>query len=320
MYWPQPKVVDGEQTRHLIPINPDGFLSVVENRPNKWQPRDRVIILVHGLTGSEDSTHLVRLALAFVRRGFLTIRVNMRGCGPGQDLASGIYHSGRSEDTRAVLQWVGSRFGGSPVTQIGISLGGNATLKMMGEYADDCPKYLDSVVAVSAPIDLARCSERISHWKNVIFDRYFTGRLVSYIEQAHQRVPDRVPPLPKDWARGAKTLTRLDDLYVGPVSGFRDGRDYYDRCSAGPLIDRIRCKTLLLTASDDPIIDPQAYLRLSPNKFCDVRITKYGGHAAWIQRQPDAEFGRFWMDQFVVRWVMKRAQEIGSGERVFKTI
>jgi predicted alpha/beta-fold hydrolase len=303
--WPQTKNVGGIVERCNVSIADDGFLSVIENRPPTWTQGGRVVFLVHGLTGSEDSTHLVRLASAFVRRGILTVRMNMRGCGPGLGLASGIYHSGRSGDAKAVLEWIAHRHPNSPITQIGISLGGNATLKMVGEYGSDCPAFLDSVVAVSPPIDLALCSERLSHWKNFLFDRYFTGRLVQHIRSLNAQFPEKVTALPESWNKGPISLARLDDMYVAPVSGFLNGQDYYRRCSAAPLIGDIKCRTLLLTAEDDPIIDPLPFVKLPRNSQCQTMITRKGGHAAWISNKKCHDFGRFWMDQFVVNWVME---------------
>lgn len=304
IFWPQVKSVGGTSTRHKVLIGQEGALSVIENRPLGWKPGGRIVLLVHGLTGSEESTHLVRLADLFVRRGVLAIRMNMRGCGPGLGLARGIYHSGRSDDARAVLEWIGENYPNSPVTQIGISLGGNATLKMAGEMGAMCPPFLDSVVAVSAPIDLAMCSKRISHWKNFIFDRYFTNRLVNHIELLNSKFPEMVQSLPKNWRQGPMSLARLDDTYVAPVSGFKDGQDYYARCSSGPLIQNIKCKTLLLTAKDDPIIDPEPYEQIGQSENREMIVTGKGGHAAWLARDKASEFGRFWMDQVVVNWVL----------------
>lgn len=304
IYWPQVKSVPGISYRHSISIGRDGHLSVIENRPEAWQSGHRIVLLVHGLTGSEDSTHLIRLANAFMRRGILTIRMNMRGCGPGVGLSSGIYHSGRSEDTKSVLEWIGGRFPSSPVTQIGISLGGNATLKMAGEMGQSKPDFLDSIVSVSAPIDLALCSYRISHFRNIVFNRYFTGRLVSQINALSKKYPDKVQALPSDWKDGPMSLARFDDLYVAPVSGFKSGADYYAKCSSSPFIGDIRCRSLLLTAADDPIIDPVSYRNLKYHPLQDVIITDHGGHAAWISNVKDSEFDRFWMDRAVVDWVM----------------
>ena len=303
VFWPQINKVSGVEARHLVSIEPHGALSIVENRPFGWMPGNRIVLLVHGLTGSENSTHLIRLANAFVRRGILAIRMNMRGCGSGEGLASGIYHSGRSEDTKAVLEWIGRTFVGSRVTQIGISLGGNATLKMAGEYGEDHPDFLEGVVSVSAPIDLAACSNRISHWKNFLLDRYFALRLTRHVESLHKRFPDKIPPLPTAAKIKKISLAEFDDLYTGPTSGFRDGAHYYQECSAAPLISKIQCQTLLLIAEDDPIITTDAYRALNLGSHQKLVMTRHGGHAAWLGRGVDEEFGSFWMDQFVVQWV-----------------
>jgi uncharacterized protein len=307
LFWPQPRSVPGNKSRHLVPIEHCGTLSIVENRPDSWQPGGRIVLLVHGLTGSEDSTHSVRLARGFLNRGIMAIRMNLRGCGPGAGLASGIYHSGRSEDTTAVIEWIGLKFPGSPVTQIGVSLGGNVTLKMAGEYGDHIPAHLDSVVSVSAPIALDDCSRRLSHWSNRHFDRYFSGRMVQHIDTLSRRFPDRVRPMPKMTDSNELTLAKIDDIYVGPESGFRDGQHYYQECSSALKIPSIKCRTLLLTSDDDPIISADAYKRLKLSSHHNLVITKHGGHAAWIGQNKLDEFGRFWMDRYVVNWVTSLA-------------
>lgn len=306
LYWPQVRLVGGVESRHFVAIPPHGLLAVVENRPVDWDAGGPIVLLVHGLTGSENSSHQVRLAHAFVKRGVLVVRMNMRGCGPGEGLASGIYHSGRSEDTRAILEWIGATHPGSPVSQIGISLGGNATLKMAGEYGAGKPDFLDSVVSVSAPIDLAACSARLSHWRNILFDRYFSTKLVHHVGSLHERFPDKVPPLPSIARRKTLSLAQFDDIYTGPVSGFRNAQHYYQECSSGPVISNIHCGLLLLTSDDDPIIISDAYRELKLSKHHDLMITSHGGHAAWIGRSLADEFGHFWMDRIVVKWVLNR--------------
>lgn len=304
VFWPQIKVPTGETQRSLVSIGEDGHLSVIENRPLNWSDGQRVVLLVHGLTGSENSTHPVRLADAFVRRGVLAVRMNMRGCGPGEGLSRGIYHSGRSEDTRAVLEWVAKKYPGSPITQIGISLGGNATLKMAGEFGRDIPSYLESVVAVSAPVDLTACSRRISQVKNRLFDFYFSRHLLRHVQRQNAMNPDKMPSVTPELLTGRISLAKFDDLYVAPASGFRSGQHYYDSCSSLPLIDSIGCRTLLLTSEDDPIIPVDGYLGFARHPKMNVIITKGGGHAAFISQQRDPDFGRFWMDRLIVDWVL----------------
>ena len=205
IYWPQTDRVGGIQSSHLVSIGDDGSLAVTINQNADWKPGQRIVLLIHGLTGSENSGHIVRLSDAFVKRGFLAVRMNMRGCGPGEGLARGIYHSGRSEDARAVLEWIGKTYSCSAVTQIGISLGGNATLKMAGEYGTNAPDFLDGVVSVSAPIDLAASSRRLSRPNNVFFDRYFAVAAIRHVQTLHERFPDKTPPIPMALLSGKKT-------------------------------------------------------------------------------------------------------------------
>ena len=175
VYWPQLPAPQ-PTARHVVPLEDGDSLAVLENCPAGWRPGDRIVVLVHGLVGpAARKARCVHPQL--LRRGHCVMRVNLRNCGPGFGLARRLYHSGRSGDTRAVLCWLAKRFPESPVTQIGFSLGGNITLKMAGEDGDSPSGRLDSIVAVSAPVDLAACAARLERPENHFFDRYFVGLL-----------------------------------------------------------------------------------------------------------------------------------------------
>src|SRR5262249_16160098 len=60
------------------------------------------------------------------------------------------YHSGDS----AEVDWLLRRFSG-PVDVIGVSLGGNALLKWLGEHAREAAQVVPRAAALSAPLDLA---------------------------------------------------------------------------------------------------------------------------------------------------------------------
>lgn len=140
--------------QHIISLADGDKIVLVENRPTHWVPSQRIILLVHGLTGSHRSKYFIRATKFFVEHGFMVMRMNLRGCGAGHGLAKHLYHSGRSEDTRHILEWLAKQFPHSPVTQIGFSLGANITLKMAGEDGPNKSGNLDSVVAVSPPLIL----------------------------------------------------------------------------------------------------------------------------------------------------------------------
>ncbi len=137
------QTVHGTYLPILKPSKPDAYhhmmlkdgdvLVLAENRPKEWQPGQRIMLLVHGLTGCYQSTYMQRMCRRMTKKGFLVLRLNLRFCGPGRGLARKAYHAGVSDDTREVLEWIKIKFPDSPVTQVGFSLGGNVTLKMAGE-------------------------------------------------------------------------------------------------------------------------------------------------------------------------------------------
>jgi predicted alpha/beta-fold hydrolase len=174
---------------------------------------------------------------------------------------------------------------------------------MAGEYGASAPDFLERIVSVSAPIDLAASSRRLARFNNIVFDRYFASSVVKYVIEQHRRFPDTMPPIPNALLTGKKTLARVDDLYVAPSAGFTDGQDYYRKCSSAHMIGAIKPKTLILTAEDDPIADVTAYHNLRSPRHHQVIITKRGGHVAWVAHHKHPEHGRFWMDHMITNWV-----------------
>jgi uncharacterized protein len=298
VYWPQ--LPDLRPTvRHVVPL-PDGDqLVIIENRPHHWRPGDRIVVLVHGLVGSSASKDLVRLCRKMVRLGFLVMRVNLRGCGLGFGLARRLYHSGRSDDTREVIRWIGTRFPESPVTQIGISLGGNITLKMAGEDGAAPTGRIDSIVSVSAPIDLAACASRLEQHR--FFDQYFVGLLLRHVARLHRQFPD----LPRIRFPKRMTVRLFDDLCTAPWSGFRDAADYYARSSSEQFIPKICCPSLVLCAADDPIVEAQCYRRLPPSDYVQLVVTPQGGHVGFLARPVESWCGIRWMDNVILNWVQR---------------
>src|SRR5262245_32781094 len=95
-------------TYHEIPLG-DGDRLVALDSPPSWGRGGPAAILVHGLAGCARSPYVVRVAVRLVRMGVRVVRMNLRGAGLGFGLARGIYHSGRTEDLRAVAAWLAGR-------------------------------------------------------------------------------------------------------------------------------------------------------------------------------------------------------------------
>ena len=301
-YWPNGGEIAADQYYKIPTIDSGDTLVVAGNRPTGWLPGQRIILLVHGLTGCYQSTYNIRLTRRFLRQGYGVFRVNLRGCGPGFGHARGIYHSGRSEDTREVLRWLAKSWPESPVTQIGFSLGGNITLKMAGEDGNRPTGNLDSVASVSAPIDLSLSSRKLRHSSRLI-NRYF----VSELQKEVLRREEFFNLHPRTDLSSVRILADFDDAYTAPWGGFRDAEDYYQQSSAFPWMKHIGIPSLVLTADDDPCVDSSPYYQLEPGPNMDLVVTGTGGHVGFFGRSDEPRCYH-WSDIILDRWLSRRSK------------
>ncbi len=284
---------------HQITLPDQDKIVVMEYTPKQWQPGDRILVLVHGLTGSYKSKYNIRLTREWLKKGYAVYRINLRGCGPGAGLARHPYHSGRSEDTRAFIEWLYDKYPTSPVTQVGFSLGGNITLKMAAEDGEKPTGNLDSVIAVSPPVDLHACSALLHKSENRIFEKYFVGRLIEDVKSRREHFPD----IPELGLTPEMSVLDFDNTFTAPYSGYADAIDYYTQCSSGMLLDRISIPTFILYAKDDPFITIERFLHKISNKpNIDCLMTEEGGHIAWFGSSL-SKASRFWMDTTIVKWL-----------------
>lgn len=290
------------KTQHILTLADGDKIVLVENRPTHWQPTSRTILLVHGITGSHRSAYLIRITQHLLREGYRVIRMNLRGCGPGMGLAQRLYHSGRSEDTRAVIYWLQQQFPLSPVTQIGFSLGANITLKMAGEDGHQPSGNLDSIMAISPPLDLYASAQKIIH---TIFDKPIVKALRLDVKNLQSAFPAlSLPTLPENI-----NLYDFDNIYTAPLNHFKNARDYYTQCSSGQFVPQIDIPTFILHAQDDPLIAAQPFNALPQKPNLDILITQQGGHMGWIGPTIKPYYFR-WMDYTIVEWLKRFDKKI----------
>lgn len=297
VYFPYNPFLD-HSLSHEIPLSDGDKIVVIENRPTQLRSSQRIALLVHGLTGSDRSKYLVRLTQQLVREGVHVFRMNLRGCGAGIGLSKKLYHSGRSEDTRTVIEWLKTRYPDQPVTQVGFSLGANITLKMAGENGSYQCGNLDSIVAISPPLDLHSTVKLITKRHNTLFNHYFMKGLRRDVKHLHRAFPEL--PFPK--LSNVFNVYEFDDVYTAPRSGFKNALDYYTQCSSKLFVNKITLPTFIMYAKDDPVITRRAFLALDKKPNIDMLITPAGGHVGWIGKT-EPRYGFRWMDQAIVKWI-----------------
>mgnify|MGYP002819819129 CR=1 FL=1 len=224
---------------------PDGdFLELAHvDRP---VPDDAPTALVlHGLAGSVHSPHVAGVIDALSHRGWRTVAFHFRGCGRKPNRSVIGYHSGKTDDPRFVLQTLRERHGG-PLALVGFSLGANVTLKLLGE--DGADSVVDVAAAVSPPLQLDRCADRMERGLSQFYQRALLRDLGTYVRDKAQAGVDLDPAV----LDRIHTFRDFDDLVTAPAHGFVDSADYYARASCRPFLADIAVPTLVIHAHDDP--------------------------------------------------------------------
>jgi uncharacterized protein len=238
-----------------------------------------LVALFHGLEGGSGSHYAGALARALVRRGWRGAVPHFRGCSGEPNRLPRAYHSGDADEVGWILRRLHSECGGAPLFAMGVSLGGNALLKWLGQDAD-AQNVVTAAVAVSAPVDLMAAGDALGRGFNRIYAQAFLATMKKKAEGKLERFPGLFDARAM---RRARTLRAFDDVVTAPLHGFRDTDDYWTRASAKPVLGHIEVPTLLLNARNDPFL-PEAALpgphEVSQRVQCE--FPDEGGHASFV--------------------------------------
>lgn len=240
---------------------------------------------------------MMRIADRLNAAGVRAFRMDLRGCGAGEGLATLPYHAGRSDDALAALRAIERLCPGSPLSLVGFSLGANIALKLLGETPDELPAELRNAIAVCPPIDLDACVGSLDQFWGRFYDRHFVKLL-------YRRTCGDGKSRERGNGQPPRTLREFDDWYTAPRSGFASADEYYSRCNSAQFIPHIRVPTCILAAADDPMIPVRIFDAVSFPRSVRLHITEHGGHLGFIGRRGlDADCR--WMDWRVVEWVLE---------------
>jgi predicted alpha/beta-fold hydrolase len=243
--------------RLMLPLGDDTGDTLSGLLQHPAGPPGPLVVLIHGLSGSEDSAYMLASAAALLRGGYRVLRLNLRGAGPSRPFCRLQYHAGRSGDLRDALAALDAALLERGLLLVGYSLGGNMLLKFLAEHAADFP--ILAAAAISAPLDLAAASERISAARNRIYQRH----LLHHMKIEALGLGAELTAEEQDRVRTARTIFEFDDRFVGPRNGYTGAPDYYANNSGARFLSAIRVPLLVIHAFDDPWIPSAAYKRVA---------------------------------------------------------
>jgi predicted alpha/beta-fold hydrolase len=249
-------------------------VDVVDAPPDR--PDAPFVLLFHGLEGSSNS-HYARSLMAAVRaRGWQGAVAHFRGCSGEANLAPRFYHSGDTTELDWIIRRLRARVTG-PLYAAGVSLGGNALLRWLGEQGV-AAGIVDAAVSVSAPLDLAAGGAALGRGVNRLYTRMFLQTLKPKALARLARYPGLFD---RDALLAAQDLYAFDNVVTAPLHGYRDTNDYWHRASARHVLHDITVPTLVLNARNDPFL-PGRHLPVSAAPGVTLEYPATGGHVGFV--------------------------------------
>ena len=257
------------------------------------------MVLFHGLEGSSQSHYALALMAEVASRGWRGVVVHFRGCGGELNRLPRAYHSGDSAEIDWVLRRL--RTGHPRLFAVGVSLGGNALLKWLGETGAAARAVVDRAAAISAPVDLMAAGNALDRGFNLVYVRQF---LSSMKRRSLAKLAQYPGLYDAARVRAARTLRAFDDLVTAPLHGFRNTDDYWTRASAKPWLPGIELPVLMLNARNDPFLPgaalpaqhevaPRVLLEQPPSGGHVGFVSgRFPGHLGWLPERVLEFFGR----------------------------
>jgi predicted alpha/beta-fold hydrolase len=266
------------------------------------------VVLFHGLEGSSGS-HYARSLMAHIHAlGWSGAVPHFRGCSGEQNLAPRFYHSGDAEEIDWIvrrLKFYSTQRKSDKFYVAGVSLGGNALLRWLGESQHQA-EIVDAACSISAPLDLASGGAALSKGFNLLYTRTFLQTLKPKCEHKLKQFPNLFD---RDSMLNARNLYEFDNVVTAPLHGYRNTDDYWHRASAKHILHDITVPTLVLNAKNDPFL-PEQHLPQSASSRVTLDYPAQGGHVGFAAGMPSRSLD--WLPQRILRFLQGNHSPLSS--------
>ncbi len=289
------RIPDIRYERERVETEDDDFLDL------DWSfaGGDRLLIALHGLEGDSQRSYVKGMVRFFNRKGWDGLAVNFRGCSgePNRQLHS--YNMGASPDLNFVVRHVLGKGKYREIALVGFSLGGNVTLKYLGEQGKNLPREVKKAVAFSVPCHIESSNVEISRWYNWFYLKRFMDSLNAKAVEKAQRFSDKIQ---FDSANLPKNFYQFDDLFTAPAHGFKDGKDYWRQSSSLRFLPEIRIPTLLVNSRDDSFLSERCYPFEIAKKHAQfyLETPQNGGHVGFVSFNDN---GIYWSEKRALKFI-----------------
>jgi len=240
----------------------------------------KLVVISHGLEGDSNAPYALGMARALMDNDFDVLVWNFRGCSGEINRLCKFYHSGETEDLNTVISYV-SKMEYESIYLIGFSIGGNITLKYLGEKRVLHPK-IKAAVALSVPCHLESTAKHLATFRAKIYMHRFLKSLRNKIKEKAALMPNQ---LSAEGIEKIKDFYMFDTRYTAPLNGYSSAKEYWSKNSSIFYLENITMPTLIINAQNDPFLRLQSYptREAEKNKNILLEIPEQGGHCGFYE-------------------------------------
>jgi uncharacterized protein len=249
----------------------------------------RLIILSHGLEGSNRQHYILGMIdyclknnIAGVQSDFLAW--NLRGCGSPNNKTHKLYFAGCIKDLDDVVVWAEQK-GYAEIVLMGYSLGGNITLRWLGEQgANAISRKIKAVCTASSTVDLASSVKKLDRLGNVFYRLFFVFSMKRRLKKKAKKFPDQIDLTSFD---RVNSFQSYDEFYSAPLNGFANTDELYLASSAVYQLANIQVPCLMVQAENDPFLAANSFPKeiAENNPQLTLEVCQSGGHVGFLSNR-----------------------------------
>ncbi|MEE9409064.1 MAG: alpha/beta fold hydrolase [Polaribacter sp.] len=265
-----------------------------------------LVVLIHGLEGSSESKYITSTSNHLNDIGLDAVCFNLRGCSGEDNLQLPTYHSGKTEDVDFIINHLLENYDYENIILVGYSLGGNLTLKYLGENTSNLSTKIKGGIAVSVPIHIASAEIEMDKLKNKLYMEVFFKTMKNKVLEKAHKFPEY--QLDKDKLFKATKFKHLEYLYTVPVFGFESPEDYWEKASSKQYVSNIDRPALLINAKDDTFLSKECFPfeEAKSSDYFHLEVPDYGGHVGFMSSFKPSE--NRWLENRIARFIKENIQ------------
>lgn len=212
--------------------------------------KERLLVIIHGLTGGSETVYIRDIVDAYVN-DYSVVIIHARGINDTPLHTIQATHAGFTKDIEYTLNYIRKSYPSFKyVFLMGISMGANVSYQLLAKNRsfDD---YILGYICISNPFHQLNVMQ--AHTKSLTDYFLYNGKL-SYLLK-NKDILFNHPNFDYERIINSKSTCEFDNEMLCKLYGYENPKDYYNKTSSGPLIDKlINIKTLILVSKDDPIV------------------------------------------------------------------